>query len=178
MTERLPLAAVVYDAGEPIDALFAQVRATLEARGQTVGGVMQSPCAETIYAIHIESGRALNLMQNLGACATGCRLDSGALADAAGLSAQSLAQKPDLLLVSRFGRAEAEGGGFLAEIGAAAAAGQPTLVGVARKREAEWRAFAQDFAQILPCDAAAVLAWRDRLGDAPTVPGDKAARQG
>ena len=33
MAEALPLAAVIYDEGEPIDAVFAQVRASLEARG-------------------------------------------------------------------------------------------------------------------------------------------------
>jgi hypothetical protein len=163
MTGSSTLAAVIYDEGEAIDAMFAQVRAALEARGLKVGGVMQAPCAETVYALHIDSGRTLDLMQKLGSCATGCRLDGGALAEAAGLLAQSLAKRPDLLLVSRFGRAEAEGGGFLAEIGEAAASGQPTLVGVARKREADWRAFAQDFAEILPCDAAAALAWRARL---------------
>jgi hypothetical protein len=157
------LAAVIYDEGQPVDAMFAQVRAALEACGKTVGGVAQTPCAETIYAVHIDSGRTFDLMQNLGACARGCRLDSSALAEVAGLLAQSLAQKPDLLLVSRFGRAEAEGGGFLAEIGDAAASGQPTLIGVARKRAADWRAYAGEFARELPCDAEAVLAWRDSL---------------
>lgn len=166
MSDSLPLAAMIYDEGEPIDAVFAQLRAALEARGLRVGGVVQSPCAETIYAVHIETGRSLDLMQDLGACASGCRLDGGALAEAAGLLAQSLVQKPDLLLISRFGRAEAEGGGFLAEIGEAAASGQPTLIGVARKREAEWRAFAADFATSLPCDLEAALAWRLRLAAA------------
>ena len=156
-----PLAAVIYDEGDPIDAIFAQVRAALEARGQKVGGVAQTPCAETIYAVHIDSGRTFDLMQDLGPCASGCRLDSGALAEVAGLLAQSLAERPDLLLISRFGRAEADGGGFIAEIGAAAVLGQPTLVGVARKRAADWRAYAGEFACELPCDAAAVLAWRE-----------------
>lgn len=160
MSDALTLAAVVYDEGDPVDAVFAQVRAALEGKGLRVGGVIQSPCAETIYATHIETGRSLDLMQDLGACAEGCRLDTGALAEAAGLLAQSLAGRPDLLLVSRFGRAETEGGGFLAEIGEAAMAGQPTLIGVARKREAEWRAYAGDFAVSLPCDIDAVLRWR------------------
>jgi hypothetical protein len=163
MTEPLTLAAVVYDEGEPIDAMFAKVRAALEARGLRVGGVIQAPCAETIYAVHIDSGRTLDLMQNLGACASGCRLDSSALAEVSGLLAQSLAARPDLLLISRFGRAEAEGGGFLAEIGEAAACGQPTLIGVARKRADDWLAYAGDLAAHLPCDAAAVLSWRDGL---------------
>ena len=168
------LAAVIYDEGDPVDALFAQLRAALEARGLKVGGVAQTPCAETIHAVHIDSGRTFDLMQNLGACASGCRLDSGALAEVAGLLAQSLAKRPDLLLISRFGRAEAEGGGFLAEIGAAAASGQPTLVGVARKRAADWRAYAGEFACELPCDAAAALAWRDSL-DLTKGMGDKQA---
>jgi len=157
------LAAVIYDECDPVDAVFAQVRAALEARGQTVGGVAQTPCADSRYAVHIDSGRAFDLMQKLGACATGCRLDTGALAEVAGLLAQSLAKKPDLLLISRFGRMEMEGGGFIAEIGAAAVAGQPTLVGVARKRADDWRAYAGAFACELPCDAAAVLAWRASL---------------
>ncbi|WP_294540110.1 DUF2478 domain-containing protein [uncultured Rhodoblastus sp.] len=160
------LAAVVYGEGQPIDALIAQLRGLVEARGGRVGGIVQSPCAETIYATHIETGRQIDLMQNLGACSEGCRLDSGALAEAAVLLAQSLVCAPDLLLISRFGRAEAEGGGFLAEIGAAACAGIPTLIGVAVKREAEWRRFAGDFAGTLDFSLEALLAWWDEV--APT----------
>jgi hypothetical protein len=163
MSEALTIAAVVYDEGDPVDVLFAQVRAALEGDGLRVGGVVQSPCEETIYATHIETGRRVDLMQHLGSCATGCRLDTGALAEVAGLLAQSLAERPDLLLVSRFGRIEVEGGGFLAEIGEAALAGQPTLIGVSRKFEAGWRAYAGDFAATLPCDIGAVLAWRRSL---------------
>ena len=106
------------------------------------------PATRRIYATHIESGRRIDLMQDLGACSEGCRLDTTALAEVAGLLAQSIAAAPDLLLVSRFGRAEAEGGGFLTEIGAAAAAGTPTLVGVSAKRAGEWQAFAGEFAEI------------------------------
>ncbi|MGO9392224.1 DUF2478 domain-containing protein [Rhodoblastus sp.] len=153
------LAAVVFRENEPIDALFSELRAIVESRGRRVGGIIQSPCEETIYATHIESGRKIDLMQNLGACSEGCRLDTGALAEAAGLLAESLAGAPDLLMISRFGRAEAEGGGFLAEIGAAACAETPTLIGVNAKREADWRAFAGDFAETLPFSLEAALEW-------------------
>lgn len=159
MTNRLALAAVVYGENEAVDALLAELRRCVEARGGRVGGVAQTPCDESIYATHIESGRRIDLMQDLGACSEGCRLDTTALAEVAGLLAQSIAAAPDLLLVSRFGRAEAEGGGFLNEIGAAAAAGTPTLVGVSAKRSGEWQAFAGEFAESLPCSLEAVLAW-------------------
>jgi hypothetical protein len=161
-----PLAAVVYGPDQPIDALLAELRQEIEARGGRVGGIVQTPCAETIYATHIETGRRIDLMQDLGACAEGCRLDSGALAEAAGLLAESLAGAPDLLLISRFGRAEAEGGGFLAEIGAAACAETPTLIGVPAKREADWRNFAGDFADALPFSLEALLAWWDEVAPA------------
>ncbi len=167
MTERAALAALVYEEDEPIDELLAELRRVLEARGRRVGGIMQSPCEETIYALHIESGRQIDLMQKLGSCAEGCRLDTSALAEAAGLLAQTIASAPDLVLVGRFGRVEAEGGGYLAEIGAAAEAGTPMLVGVSAKRAADWRAYAQDFAETLPFSLEAVLAWWEDVARKP-----------
>jgi len=159
MTTRAALAALVYAEGEPIDAVFAQLRAVVAAEGRRVGGLLQEPCAETVFVTHIDSGRRIDLMQDLGACAEGCRLNTAALAEAAGLLAQSLEAAPDLLLVGRFGRVEIEGGGYLQEIGAAASAGVPTLIGVAAKFEAGWRDFADDFGETLPCSLEAALDW-------------------
>ena len=165
MKDRPKLAAVVYGESQPVDALLAEFRRCVEARGGRVGGVVQTPCDETIFATHIESGRQIDLMQDLGACSEGCRLDTSALAEVAGLLAQSVEAAPDLLLVSRFGRAEAEGGGFLTEIGAAAAAGTPTLVGVSAKRAGDWHAFAGEFAECLPCSLEALLTWWEDVAE-------------
>lgn len=163
---RAALAAVVYREGESIDALFAQVHDVVSARGFRVGGLVQEPCGESVFVTHLDSGKTFDLMQRLGACAEGCRLDTSALAEAAGLLAQSLAAAPDLLLVTRFGKVEMEGGGFLAEIGEAASLGLPTLIGVAARREQGWRAFAGDFAETLPCSLDAALEWWDALAPA------------
>lgn len=163
---RAALAAVVYREGESIDALFAQVHDVVSSRGFRVGGLVQEPCGESVFVIHLDSGKKFDLMQHLGACAEGCRLDTSALAEAAGLLAQSLAAAPDLLLVTRFGKVEMEGGGFLAEIGEAASLGLPTLIGVASQREQGWRAFAGDFAETLPCSLDAALDWWDGLAPA------------
>jgi hypothetical protein len=179
MSERAALAALVYGADEPVDALIAEFRRRVEARGGRVGGIVQTPCEETVYATHIETGRQIDLMQDLGACSEGCRLNSQALAEAAGLLALSVASTPDLLLVSRFGRAEAEGGGFLHEIGAAVAAGMPTLIAVGAKRAMDWQAFAGEFGESLPCSLEAVLGWWAEVAkadrdDFPREPGAKA----
>jgi hypothetical protein len=163
MNTRPTLAAIVYGENQPVDALLAEFRRCVEARGGRVGGIVQTPCDETIFATHIESGRQIDLMQDLGACSEGCRLDTTALAEAAGLLGQSVAAAPDLLVVSRFGRAEAEGGGFLTEIGAAAAAGTPTVIGVSAKRAGDWQAFAGEFAVSLPCSLEALLAWWEEV---------------
>jgi hypothetical protein len=157
------LAAIIYDQGEPIDALFARMRDVVAARGFRVGGLLQEPCGESVFVTHIDSGKRIDLMQNLGACAEGCRLDSAALAEAAGLLAQSVAAAPDLLLVSRFGRVELEGGGFLNEIGAACLAEIPTLVGVGAKWATGWRDFSGDCAETLPCALDAALKWWEAL---------------
>jgi Protein of unknown function (DUF2478) len=157
------LAAIIYDEGEPIDALFAGLREVLAARGFRVGGLLQEPCGESIFVTHIDSGKRIDLMQDLGACAEGCRLDTSALAEAAGLLAQSLAAAPDLLLVSRFGRVEMEGGGLLNEIGAAFLAEIPTLIGVETRRAPGWRDFSGDCAETLPCSLDAALEWWEAL---------------
>jgi hypothetical protein len=159
MSLRPRLAAIIYREGEPIDALFARLREIVAARGFRVGGLLQEPCAESIFVTHIDSGARIDLMQDLGACAEGCRLDSAALAEAAGLLAQSVAAAPDLLLVSRFGRVEMEGGGFLSEIGAASLAEIPTLVGVGVQRAQGWSDFSGGIAETLPCSLDAALEW-------------------
>jgi hypothetical protein len=159
MTERSPLAALIYREHDDIDAVLRAIHDAVAAQGHRVGGLLQSPCDGSIFVTELVSGQRINLTQDLGACAEGCRLDTGALAEAAGLVARSLANPPDLLLLARFGKIEIEGGGVLAEIGEAASAGVPTLVGVADKREEGWRAFAGDFAEHLPCALEPALDW-------------------
>jgi hypothetical protein len=150
---------MLYREGESVDPLFASLREIIAERGFRVGGLLQEPCADAIFVTELGSGRRIKLTQDLGACAEGCRLDTGALAEAAGLLAQSLASPPDLLLLARFGRVEIEGGGLIAEIGEAASLGVPTLIGVGAMREADWRAFAGDLGETLPCTLDAALEW-------------------
>lgn len=173
-----PLAAVLYGENEKVDALFEELRAAACAQGFRVGGLVQAPCAENVVVTHIESGKRIDLMQELGACAEGCRLDTAALAEAAGLLAQSVAAAPDLLLITRFGKVETEGGGFLEEIGAAASAGVPTLIGVAASRAADWRAFAGDFAETLPCSRDAVFGWWNSVAPASDKKLEGSAHEG
>ena len=60
-------------------------------------------------------------------------------------------EKPDLLVVNRFGRLESEGAGMIAEIGAAVAEGEAVLIAVPLRYADAWNAFADGLdAQIRP----------------------------
>lgn len=159
MTKRKALAGLIYQDSEQFDVLMRQLVADFGARGVKLGGLLQRADAESTWVTRIDDGRSLDLMQDLGACSDSCRLNPQKLAEAAGWLGENLRQKPDLLLISRFGHFEAEGGGYLAEIGAAAELEQPCLIGVSHKYAGAWRAFAGDCAENLDADIEAARKW-------------------
>jgi len=105
------------------------------------------------------SGETLPIMQDLGAQATGCRVDPSAIAVAARLLERALEAKPDLLVVNRFGRLESEGGGMLAEIGRAFVEGIALIICVPRRYGDAWNAFAAGLDAQLPPSREAIEAW-------------------
>jgi hypothetical protein len=54
----------------------------------------------------------------------------------------SLEEKPDLVILNKFGKTEAEGGGFRPLIADAIEAGLPMLIGVPWRNIESWRLFA------------------------------------
>ncbi|MGY6705499.1 DUF2478 domain-containing protein [Roseinatronobacter sp.] len=116
--------------------LLADLVARLEAAHWPLAGAVQinttgpenQPCQMMLRVIGHDND--LCITQNLGPHATGCRLDTQALETAVGLVAASLAASPALLVVNKFGKAEAEGHGFRAVIGNALALDIPVLLTV------------------------------------------------
>lgn len=98
--------------------------------------------------------RTVRISQSLGAHASGCRLDPRALEDAVGEVEASLnaEQPPDLLIVNKFGRQEAEGRGFRSAIGAALVRDVPTLIGVRDGYLIALKNWAGDIAQPVAAD--------------------------
>lgn len=161
MTARL--LGLVYQDSDEFDALMRELVDHWRAEGLAIGGLLQRAEGDQTFVTRIDDGRTLGLMQDLGLCAEGCRLDPHRLTEAAGWLDEMIAQRPDLLLISRFGRFEAEGGGYLAEIGAAAAADQPSLIGVSPKYVTAWRDFVGDCAETRDASREAALSWRRAL---------------
>ena len=68
-----------------------------------------------------------------------------------------------LLIVNKFGKREAEGGGFRPLIAAALERGLPVLVGLGERNAEAFDAFAGDMAETLDPSEAALIAWCDRV---------------
>ncbi|MAY86344.1 MAG: 3-dehydroquinate dehydratase [Pseudooceanicola sp.] len=86
------------------------------------------PCDMDVKVL--PDGPVLRISQNLGAGARGCRLDPATLETAVGLVETGLEATPELLIVNKFGKHEADGRGFRSVIAEAIARDMPVLVGV------------------------------------------------
>jgi hypothetical protein len=157
------LAAIVYDHGFAIDELMLGIAKALRAEGARVRGVVQEnagrgPCAE-MSVVDLTSGERFAISQELGAGARGCRLDPRGLADVAARTDVAMGGDFDLLLLNKFGRAEAEGGGLRSVLAGAIAAGTPVLTSVRAPYLEAWLAFHGGLAAELPPWLDSAVAW-------------------
>ncbi|MEZ5817183.1 MAG: DUF2478 domain-containing protein [Hyphomicrobiaceae bacterium] len=161
------LAAVLYEpgCGRVVDQLLVGLVRSLAERGLKLAGTIQSAaeredrCACDMIVTDLATGEARSISEDRGPLATGCRLDSSALEAAAGSTMAALEAGADLLIVNKFGKREAEGGGFRAALAFALGEGIPAVVAVNRSQIEAWRQFAGDLARELPADAADVERW-------------------
>ena len=167
------LAAIVFDKDErPDPALLAFLDAAAR-RGVRIAGLVQEHAGGEGCALRhdaqvrdLMTGEVLSIMQDLGADATGCAVDPAAIAVAARMLDRARATAPDLLVVNRFGRLEAEGGGMLAELGQAFVDGLPIVVCVPKRFLDAWNAFADGLDVKLPASADAIAAWWETVAPA------------
>ena len=142
------LAAIVFAPDEAPDEIVAAFVADLRKGGLRVAGFLQDFVdgphdGDRDAILHdIETGSRLQIMQDLGPSAEGCRIDPAAMAQAAAMLERGLDRAPDLVVVNRFGRLESEGEGLLAEIGRAVADGAPLLVCVPERFRDAWNTYA------------------------------------
>jgi len=99
------------------------------------------------------------ITQDLGPGSTACRLDSSGLAAACQAVLQAIDRGADLVVLSKFGKIEAEGGGLLDAFRAAAEAGIPCITGVAPSFSAPFLDYAGGFSQWIEASDAALERW-------------------
>jgi len=172
MRDDFPITALVYTDSEAADQALRTIALTLLERGCRLAGLVQhntprpgrSRCDMMLE--ELSSGALLGISQDRGPLARGCALDVGQLLQAMQIVRAGLGQRPDLVILNKFGKTEAEGAGFRPLIGEALEAGLPLLIAVPWRNIESWRLFAGPLArelelEALPRDGEALC---DRLG--------------
>jgi hypothetical protein len=159
------LAAVIYQAGFQIDDFLTRAANLLRADHVRVGGALQEnvPSAagacSAMTLVDLTSQSRFRISQDLGSLAQGCRLDAHGLTEIGVLLEQTLNHEVELLVLNRFGKAEAEGGGLRPAFVRAIEAGIPVLTAVRPPYTEAWAQFHGGLAIDLPPDFGLVLAW-------------------
>ncbi len=157
------LAALVYEPDHDPDAVLRDFASELSARGFRAVGLLQlgHRCidAQELSVALIHTGEKLQLFQNLGAWASGCRLDVGRLLNASAQIEDAIDHGADLLIVNRFGRQEREGKGLTFLVERALSADIPVVIAVPSHRFADWIRFADGMSVKLHCKRESLDAW-------------------
>lgn len=158
-------AALVYtddDTRDLATTVLWSVIHRLRTQGVKVGGLMNK-CenGQHLSAViqSIQDAREYTISQCLGTGSTGCRLDTAALAESSVVLRDAIDDRVDVLVINKFGIAEAEGRGLSDEYARAIAEQIPVLSLVDTKYLSSWRSFIADYGEQLPLNADAVIHW-------------------
>ncbi|WP_431285066.1 DUF2478 domain-containing protein [Humitalea sp. 24SJ18S-53] len=187
MTNDVPLVtALVYADSALADQALRQAVRQFEAAGRRLAGVVQrdtpragrTGCDMTLE--ELSTGTAIEISQDRGPHARGCRLDLGEMTRAIQLASMAFRGSPDLLVLNKFGKTEVEGGGFRALIAEAIDQGVPVLIAVPYRNIDPWRAFVGDLAREIHLTSTDNGLALDRLcpagvAPAPSQPGPRSA---
>lgn len=154
-----PITALIYSDSVAADCALRRVAVELLEGGYRLAGLVQintprpgrSRCDMLLE--ELASGEHLGISQDRGPEARGCALDIGQLLEAMQKVRTALAAKPDLVILNKFGKTEAEGGGFRPLIAEAIELGLPLLIGVPWRNIESWRIFAGPLSREITLDA-------------------------
>jgi hypothetical protein len=169
MAEPLRNIAVVQGApGALVQDLFRQLAERWRPSVRLAGviaedhGLPDRACSAG-YLRSLASGERFSIFQDLGSGSKTCHLaGDGALAAAAAVR-RDIAAGCDLVMLSKFGKLEADGGGLRDAFGAALDAGVPVLTSVSAAYVTAWGAFATPLFTVVAADADRLEAWREGL---------------
>ncbi|MGU3493302.1 DUF2478 domain-containing protein [Xanthobacteraceae bacterium A53D] len=158
---------------EAIQQVLGHAVRDFSASGWRVLGVVEEmqPNGEDVLLRDLVSGATHRLMQDLGPGSTACSLDPAGLADAcagveeaiAAFLAEGGSAAGTVVILSKFGRQEAEGRGLTHAFHAAVAADLPILTSVSPVVADAWAGFAGELAAYAPVETDAVTLWRRRI---------------
>lgn len=142
------LNAVIYDDGREIEGLLACLADALISRGFRLAGIIQRSANRDgrancdMVLQDLATGISMDISEDRGPGARGCKLDVAALLDAGERVKEALDSRPDLLVLNKYGKTEHEGGGLRPLIGRAVELDIPVLIAVPRRNISSWDEFA------------------------------------
>ncbi|CUJ86123.1 ABC-type molybdate transport system, ATPase component [Ruegeria denitrificans] len=151
------------------DRLLSAVAEHLLANDARLVGVVQTntECADSskcdMDVRVLPEGETIRISQSLGEHSRGCRLDPAALERAVGYVTSSLEDSPQLLIINKFGKHEADGRGFRPVIAEALTQDIPVLVGVNGLNKDKFQEFTGGAAEQLDPNLDAIIAWFDHV---------------
>ncbi len=155
----LPIAAI---GGEGASQALEAFVAELAAQGVQVRGLIQRHHPD-MHLVDVESGQTYAITQDLGAESESCRLDPSGIAEASVVLRRALAERAALVVVNRFGKLEAAGGGLSAEMLALMAECVPMLTTVGADQLESWATFTGGAGLVLPADQQSIRQWWNSL---------------
>jgi hypothetical protein len=159
-----PIAVVQGAAGADIQHLLADFVLRWQGRARIVGLVEEPQedvcgCAPG-HLRALTSGQRFPIFQDLGPGSKSCALDAVALVEACEQLRRDIAAGCDLVVISKFGKLEAERrSGLLPAFVDAMEAGVPVLTAVAPKFQQSWSEFAAPFFIAIPAERDAIDTW-------------------
>jgi hypothetical protein len=175
-----PIAAVQGGTTPQIQAVFRAFLASLQPHGRVAGVIEESPTASDAddgdaWLRNLVDGRVFPLFQDLGPNSTACGLDAGSVVSACEAVRRDIAAGCDLVVLSKFGRLEAERSGLADAFAAAVEVQAPVLTSVSPKFAAPWAAFAAPLFVVLPPQLHALQAWWRSVSPRSPAPPAEAA---
>jgi nucleoside-triphosphatase THEP1 len=141
------LAALVYNEQAYPDHVLKQVVDRCRAGGLRLAGVVQHRSREAGHRCDmlledLATGRQASIFSGRGRGARGCQMDDDALLQVVSRIERGLQENPELLILNKFGKVEAEGAGMRDLIVQAVSMGIPVIVGVPARNLHAWKEFA------------------------------------
>ncbi|WP_368188394.1 DUF2478 domain-containing protein [Aestuariibius sp. HNIBRBA575] len=161
------LAYVIKNERGATDLILTEFAQNRLQNGYRVAGVVQTNSAKPdthhcdMDVQVLPDGPSYRISQSLGKEARGCRLDTSALELSVAALEHSLTKTPELLVINKFGKHEADGRGFREVIAKCLADGIPVLVGVNQLNYEAFLDFSGDLAQQISPDIDALSDWLD-----------------
>ncbi len=152
LTAASPITAIIYNDGRQIDTTMRSISIWLKERNHALAGFVQLNEAKpgrtrcNMILEELASGMRVGISEDRGPEARGCMLNMAELTRASMLATAALERGPDVLVINKFGKTEANGGGFRPLIAEALSRGIAILIAVPEANLPQWQLFSAGLA--------------------------------